>query len=348
MNLRAQDSRAGERKVAVFGATGHTGRFVVSELLTRGMAPIAVARDGAKLAELALAAPGVTVREAAIEDAASLDRAFAGAAAVVNCAGPFLETAEAVASAALRGGAHYLDVTAEQPSTLATYAAFEGPARDAGVVVIPAMGFYGGFADLLVTAAMGDWGSADDIRIGIALDSWHPTQGTRITGQKNTAQRMVVTGGRLEPLPQPAAEMDWDFPEPFAQQRVVELPFSEIAVIARHIRTSELHTYLSHTALRDIRNPTTPPPAPADASGRSAQTFMVEAVVRKGGQTRRIVAQGRDIYAFSAPLICEAVERLLDGGTPVSGVQAPGAIFEAREFLNALAPQHLTFEMAGE
>jgi short subunit dehydrogenase-like uncharacterized protein len=346
MNMRVQEGGSGNRTVAVFGAAGHTGRFVVNELLHRGLAPVAVARDGARLAELGFAGRGITVREASAGDEASLDRAFDGAAAVINCAGPFLETAHAVASAALRAGAHYLDVTAEQASTLATYESFNEPARDAGVVVIPAMGFFGGFADLLVTTAMDDWSFADDIRIGIGLDSWHPTQGTRTTGEKNTARRMVVTGGRLEPVPQPAAEMDWNFPEPFARQKVVELPFSEIAVIARHTRTSELRTYLSHAALRDVRDPTSPPPVPTDSSGRSAQTFMVEAIVRKGDQMRRIVAQGRDIYAFSAPLVGEAVQRILDGNVRASGSQAPGAVFEARDFLNALAPQHLTFELA--
>jgi short subunit dehydrogenase-like uncharacterized protein len=243
MAVGSQEPSERDRTVAVFGATGHTGRFVVSELLRRGIAPIAVARDGARLAELGFADRGIEVRRASIGDAGSLDRAFEGAAAVVNCAGPFLDTADAVASSALRAGIHYLDVTAEQPSARATFETFDKAASDAGVVVLPAMGFYGGFADLLVTAAMGDWDAADEIRIGIALDSWHPTQGTRITGEKNTARRMVVADGQLAPMPQPAAEMVWDFPEPFARQTVVELPFSEILVIARHTPTSELHTY---------------------------------------------------------------------------------------------------------
>jgi hypothetical protein len=75
---------------------------------------------------------------------------------------------------------------------------------------------------------------------------------------------------------------------------------------------------------------------------------MVEAFVRRGDQTRHIVARGQDIYAFSAPLVCEAVQRILAGGVRESGSQAPGAVFEARGFLNALAPQHLTFEVASE
>ena len=40
-------------------------------------------------------------------------------------------------------------------------------------------------------------GAVDDIRIRIALDSWLPTQGTRMTGARNTAPRLVVAGGRL-------------------------------------------------------------------------------------------------------------------------------------------------------
>ena len=335
-----------DRAVAVFGAAGHTGRFVVAELMRRGITPIAVARDTAKLA--AFADRGIEVRSASIEDPESLDHAFKGAAAVINCAGPFLETADAVISAALRAGIHYLDVTAEQPSVQASYDKFDKAARDAGVLVIPAMGFYGGFADLLVTTAMGDWDFADEISVGIALDSWHPTQGTRITGEKNTARRTVVANGRLTPVAQPAVEMDWDFAEPFARQKVVELPFSEIVVIARHKRSSELRTYLNRTALSDVRDPATPPPAPADDEGRSAQTFLVEAIVRNGEHVRRIAAQGRDIYAFSAPLICEAVQRILDGKARDIGAQAPGAVFDAPDYLDALAGQgHLSFVAEG-
>ncbi|MDK1373413.1 MULTISPECIES: NAD(P)H-binding protein [unclassified Sinorhizobium] len=344
MTVHSSGTSEKDRAVAVFGAAGHTGRFVVSELLRRGITPIAVARNVAKLAEFA--DRGIEVRGTSIDDPESLDQAFKGAAAVINCAGPFLDTADAVASAALRAGIHYLDVTAEQPSAQAIYDKFDKAARDAGVLFVPAMGFYGGFADLLVTTAMGDWDSADEIRVGIALDSWHPTEGTRITGAKNTARRMIVANGALVPVVQPAAEADWNFPEPFGQQKVVELPFSEIVVIARHTRSSELRTYLNRTALSDVRDPATPAPEPADENGRSAQIFLVEATVRKGEQIRRIAAEGRDIYAFSAPLISEAVQRILDGRARGSGAQAPGAIFDARDYLNALAPDHLSLAVA--
>jgi short subunit dehydrogenase-like uncharacterized protein len=336
------------RTIAVFGAAGHTGRFIVAQLLSRGFAPLAIGRDSAKMAESGFQKSGVEIRTASIDDPASLDRSLAGAAAVINCAGPFLDTADAVAAAALRARIHYLDVTAEQSSAQTTFDRFGDGATKAGVVVIPAMGFYGGFADLLATAAMGNWDSADEIRLGIALDSWHPTQGTRTTGQRNTARRLVIDNGKFVPLAQPAPQTFWDFPEPFGRQNVSEIPFSEVPVIARHVRVARLRSYLNNAPLRDLRDSTTPPPIAADETGRSAQTFLVDVVVRNGSRTRRAIAQGRDIYAFTAPLVVEAVERILDGRARGNGALAPGETFDSTNFLQALAQEYLTFELCAD
>src|SRR5271154_5572692 len=106
------------RYVAVFGAAGHTGRFVVAELLRRGLRPIPIGRDASRLAASGFQDRGMENRTANIEDPASVDRALSGAAAVINCAGPFLDTAKPVVEAALRARVHYLDVTAEQASAL--------------------------------------------------------------------------------------------------------------------------------------------------------------------------------------------------------------------------------------
>lgn len=331
------------RAVAVLGANGHTGRFVVAELLRRGLKPIAIGRSAARLVEAGFPERGVECRETAVEDDAALDRALAGASAVINCAGPFMDTSDAVVRAALRAGIHYLDVTAEQPSVEATFERHEAAARDAGVNVIPAMGFYGGLADLLVAAAMDEWDRADTIEIHVALDSWLPTKGTRITGEKNTAKRLAVSGGQMEPVRQPPAEKVSVLPAPFGRQTFVELPFSEVPLIARHVRTKELHSFLSTAALRDVRDPSTPAPQAVDETGRSAQRFAVEVVVTQGHMCRRIVAQGQDIYAVTAPIICEAVERILAGDIRKTGAKSPAEIFDAASFLRSLGP-HLSVE----
>ncbi|TDR44846.1 short subunit dehydrogenase-like uncharacterized protein [Tahibacter aquaticus] len=324
------------RTVAVFGAYGHTGRFVVAELCKRGWRPLLCGRAADRLSALGVQFPGLESRAAAVGDAASLDRAFEGASAVINCAGPFLDTAQPVIQAALRAGIHYLDVCAEQRAVLDIVDRFADAAQQAAVTVMPAMAFYGGLADLLATAALDDWPDADAIDIGVALDSWHPTAGTRLTGARNQFQRLVVSNGRLQALADPAPTRQWTFPPPFGTQPMVAVPLSEIVTLSRHVHCAEVHSYMNLAPLNDLRAVDTPAPVAADADGRSAQVFAIETLVHRNGQTRLARAQGRDIYAITAPLVVEALQRIVDGRGKASGVVSPGAAFDARDFLASL------------
>jgi len=332
------------RIVTVFGAYGHTGRFVVSELFKRGFTPILSGRDAAKLKEAGNAHPGSEVRVATMDDSASLDRALYGAVAVINCAGPFIDTAAQVIDAALRASIHYLDVAAEQAAVLAVFERFASAARDAGVVVAPAMGFYGGLGDLLATAAMGEWDAADEICIAIALDSWKPTQGTRLTGQRNPGRHFIFSNNRLERADPPPARK-WNFPAPFGAQDVVGLSLSETITISRHLQTPEIRAYINLVPIKDIRDPNTPAPTAADESGRSSQIFVMEAIARRGRVERRAVVRGRDIYAITAPIVVEATHRVVNGLANRTGVVAAGEAFAAQAFLTSLSPTHLSFEL---
>ncbi len=344
MALSDFPSAPAARTVAVFGAYGHTGRFVVSELRKRGLGVILSGRDASKLQALAGAHPGLPTRVASTEDPASLDQALSDVNAVINCAGPFLDTAGPVVEAALRARVHYLDIAAEQAAVLGTFERYAGAALEAGVVVAPAMAFYGGLADLLATVALGDWPAADEICVAVALDSWKPTSGTRLTGERNQGPRFVFTGNRLQraDLPPPRT---WTFPEPFGTQEVVSVPLAETITISRHLQTPEIRAYINLAPLADLGNPDTPAPTPADESGRSAQIFLVEAVARRGAERRRAIACGRDIYAITAPVVAEAVERILDGRSKASGALPAGELFDAKDFLTALAREHLTVEI---
>jgi hypothetical protein len=65
----------------------------------------------------------------------------------------------------------------------------------------------------------------------------------------------------------------------------------------------------------------------------------MDVIVQKGNIERRAVAQGRDIYAITAPIVVEAAQRVLDGRTRATGLVAAGQVFDARDFLHSLAPQ---------
>ncbi|RZT78264.1 saccharopine dehydrogenase-like protein [Micromonospora violae] len=325
------------QNVAVFGAYGHTGRFVVAELRERGFGVLPVGRDPHKLDALAL-----PYRVASVDDPASLDAALIGADAVINCAGPFASTAAGVIEAALRARIPYVDVAAEIEANVDTFAHFTERARSAGVAVVPAMAFFGGLGDLLATTAMGDWTTADEAHVAYGLSSWHPTAGTVAAGvvsrERRDGRRVRYTGGRLEyhcagDLP----TVDWDFPAPLGRRSVFgEFTMADVVTIPRHLAIPEVKTYMTVDAATDLAAAAAP--VAVDGQGRSAQTFTVDVVVRRGDERRRVVASGRDIYAVSAPLAVEAVRRILDGETRTSGVASAGEMFDAPDFLRALSP----------
>jgi hypothetical protein len=272
--------------------------------------------------------PGVEVRPAAVDSPGALDRAVDGAVAVINCAGPFARTSAAVIDAALRARIPYVDIAAEIEGVADTFAHHDARAREAGVVVLPAMAFFGGLGDLLATAAMGDWTSADEVCIAYALDSWRPTRGTRVTGkvsrQRRQGRRVLYTNGRMAFRTGDARPVvDWSFPAPVGEQAVVaEFTTADSVTIPRHLETPEIRTYMTLAAVRDLEDPDVPPPVAADESGRSAQTFLVDVLVRSAGRERRAVAGG------SRP-----------------GVLAAGDAFDAGELLRSLPLESLSLDL---
>ncbi|MEU5906905.1 saccharopine dehydrogenase NADP-binding domain-containing protein [Micromonospora sp. NPDC047467] len=336
------------QNVAVFGAYGHTGRFVVTELRERGFTPLLLGRDEGKLQ--ALAASGFDHRVASVDDPTSLDRALTGAAAVINCAGPFAFTAAPLIEAALRAGIPYVDVAAEIEAVVDTYTRFSARARTAGVAVVPAMAFFGGFGDLLVTTAMGDWTRADEAHVAYGLSSWHPTAGTVASGvvsrDRRDGRRVRFTGGRLEyhVADRELPRIDWDFPAPLGRRSVLDgFSMADVVTVPSHLSIPEVRSYMTTDAATDLAAAGTPAPVAVDVLGRSAQRFVVDAVVCSGDRRRRVVVSGQDIYAISAPLAVEAVRRILAGETRTSGVASAGAIFDAPDFLDALSA-HIVVE----
>jgi hypothetical protein len=287
---------------------------------------------------------GLEARAASVDDAASLDRALEGTVAVVNCAGPFASTAGPVIEAALRAKIPYLDVAAELEANLDTFAHYRDRARDAGAVIVPAMAFFGGLGDLLTTAAMGDWTEAEEAHIAYGLSSWHPTAGTRLSGavsrRRRGDHRLRYSGGRWEHRTDAAPTLEWTFPEPMGPRPVIgEFTMADVVTVPQHLSIPDVTTYMTAEAARDVAAPHTPAPTATDERGHSNQTFLVDVVVRSGGAERRVTAGGQDIYAVTAPLVVEALERVLTGRTKTVGVVSAGEVFDALDFLHALDPR---------
>lgn len=156
---------------------------------------------------------------------------------------------------------------------------------------------------------------------------------------------MRYADGALQYHEDAVREAEWSFPEPLGRRAVVsEFTMADVVTVPSHLAVPEVRTHMALEAAREVAGADTPAPEAVDDQGRSDQTFLVDVRVRTGGVERRATARGQDIYAVTAPLVVEAVQRVLSGRTLTTGVASAGAMFDAADFLRALAP-YVTVEL---
>ncbi|MGH6839344.1 MAG: saccharopine dehydrogenase family protein [Methylocella sp.] len=123
----------------IYGANGYTGELIAREAKRQGMAPVLAGRSAAKIAALAgeLKLPSKVFR---LEAPAEIVEALGGFRLVLNCAGPFSKTADAMMRACIVAKTHYLDITGEI-DVLEGAHRFDAAAKAAGIVLCPGAGF---------------------------------------------------------------------------------------------------------------------------------------------------------------------------------------------------------------
>jgi hypothetical protein len=325
-------------KVAVLGAAGHIGQAVVTELLNRGITPVAIARNIESLERVGFD-QHVILRTADIGNE-SLKIAFNDVQVVVNCAGPFIDTSHMVVAAALDAGIHYVDISAEQLGTEPIFEKFHEPAVVAGLAVVQGMGLIGGLPDLMATELMKGWEEADSIDIYMQVDGWNSTQGILNTFARKAIGDTIFVDGRLTLMKEPL-QKQWIFPNSEIEETVCAVPFSETILMPTHLNIRQIRNHITKTSLDSAvelswgRRP--------EKAIDPSQKFSVEVIVQKAGQMRRLYAVGPNGCSFSAPFAVEAAVRLLNGEFQTTGVRAPGDIFDSKAFLASLMPANCTF-----
>jgi len=183
--------------VLVLGATGLTGRLVAEHLAGRagsaGVRWAVAGRSPDRLAALLteLGSPAVPSLVVDLGDGPALERAARRARVVVNLAGPYSTTADAVIEACVRGGASYVDLSGEIPAVARSVRSWHEPARRAGVRVVQVSGYEALPADLAVLLACRRAEAADAAGAGAGV----PGTGVPGTGGDGTGGDGPGAGG---------------------------------------------------------------------------------------------------------------------------------------------------------
>jgi short subunit dehydrogenase-like uncharacterized protein len=320
-------------RIAVLGPTGFTGRLVLAEARAAGVPLRLVGRRRDALEELAL--PGDELR---VVDAAAAGDAFAGCAAVVSCAGPFLRIGPAPVEAAVAAGANYLDSSGEQAWARLLFERF----RDAEIAILPCFGFDYVPGDVAARLAAEELEPLDEIVVAYSASAAVTSRGTRRTVGEIMAQPVVAWHeGRLVPSRLGATTRTVVFP--FGAREVVEFGGAEPLTVPRHtdVRTVRSYMRLAKPAAKAARAARFLAPMMRASAGlrgigpaedkRAATRFVVVAESRGPQGGRRVTLTGSDPYLLTA--------RLLVAGARLeprrAGPLAPAEAFDARALVEA-------------
>lgn len=101
------------KTMMIYGATGYTGSMIVKHALDSGIPVTIAGRNEDKLVAMA-SELNLSYKVFSLENPAEIDEALANVTVLLNCAGPFAYTADALINAAVRNKIHYLDIAAER------------------------------------------------------------------------------------------------------------------------------------------------------------------------------------------------------------------------------------------
>lgn len=336
-------------RIVVLGATGHTGQLVVHSLRARGAEVLACGRNPDALR--ALEKTGAATRALDVKDDGAVRAAIAGAAAVVNLAGPFLATGDAPLRHAIAERVPYADTTGEQAFMRRCRDRYHDAARDAGIAAVNALAFEYAFGDLAAKARLPEGGRALHVL-------YRSPRTSASAGTKKSIARVLAAeclgyeDWRLKPVG--AARFRRSFDTSDGARLGVSFAGGEVLTVPRHTPFRTVRTYvqtrpqnalwmraaapLARAALRgpvleaveraiDRRHA-----APGNERARGEVHLVVEGA--SGAAREHVVVRTPDPYVATAEVLAEGALRLPHASA--RGVIGPAEAFDPADILGAL------------
>ncbi len=310
------------KTLMIYGAAGYTGRMVAAHAKAAGLNVIVAGREATKLAKLA-SELGVDHRVFALDDAATVDAAFAGVSVLLNCAGPYIRTADPLMRAAIRTGTHYLDIAAELDSYRLAEK-LDAEAKVAGVMLLPGSG--GSVAMLGCLAGHVTERVAEPRSIRIALHvSGSMSRGSAVSASENlTTETLARANGTLQGRSSEDIR-SFNFGKGPVDCFPVTLP--DLITIWRATRIPDIETFvhISGDAFPE-GDLTTLPDGPTEAQREANRYQAAIEVTGADGSVARAILDTVNGYTFTPLAAAEAARRVL-GGEVRPGFQTPAGLF---------------------
>jgi len=328
----------------IYGATGYTGSLIAHEAVRRGYRPILAGRNAVALAGLAMKLE-LEQRVFSLDDPAAVIAGLRGVRAVLHCAGPFAHTSKPMADGCLRVSVHYLDITGEV-EVFEALAARDSEAKEAGIMLLPGVGFDVVPSDCLAAHLKRRLPSASRLALGLQSHS-RMSRGTATTIVENLhGGGLVRRGGVLTNVPAAWKTRKIDFGT--GPVKAMTIPWGDLSTAYHSTGIPNIEVYmaaplatrLAARASRYLgwvlgssfiqgrlkRRIRAGPPGPTDEERARGKTFLWGEATDDAGQ--RVVSRlrGPEGYTLTVLAALAVVERVVAGGAP-PGFQTPSTAY---------------------
>lgn len=307
----------------LYGATGYTGKLVALRAKEAGLDFTIAGRDAIKVAALAEEL-GVPFRVFAMEDAAALRTGLAGMTALLNCAGPFVRTAQPLMEACIGAGVHYLDISAEY-KVYALAEAWSDRAAAAGVMLLPGVGWDVVPSDCLALYVAGKVRQPQRLRMALqvagAISRGSATSVAEILGVGLLAR----VDGKIVAAPD-ASVASFDFGA--GPVDCSPLSFGDLVTAWTSTRIPNIAMFVYMQGDAPSTDLATMPDGPTAAERDAHRASVVAEVTDLDGTIVRARIDTVNGYAYTPLAAIEAARRILQGEHR-AGFTTPATLFGA-------------------
>jgi short subunit dehydrogenase-like uncharacterized protein len=309
-------------RLMIYGATGYTGRMAAAHARAAGLDLILAGRDEVRLAALG-GSLGAEHRAFALDEDALIGAALHNVAVLLNCAGPFQRTAEPLMRAAIRAGAHYLDIAAELDSYCLAEAC-DARAQAEGVMLLPGSGGSVAMLGSLAGRAAERVGRPHTIHVALHV-AGAMSRGSAISAAENlTAECLERADGALRGR-EPGPTRDFDFGTGPVPCFPVTLP--DLVTLWRALQAPNITTFVHVSGSAFPTGDLNALPDGPSAAERDANRYQASVeVTGAGGETVRAILDTVNGYSFTPLAAAEAARRVLAGEVQ-PGFQTPVGLF---------------------
>jgi short subunit dehydrogenase-like uncharacterized protein len=334
-------------RILLYGANGFTARLMIERLKAL---PAELILGGRNLDKIKTIADhhGLRSRSFALNHPASITKNMAGIDLLINCAGPFRETALVLAKAALKAKCHYFDITGEINVFRDLYALDE-QAKNQGIALIPGLGFDIAPSDCLASLIRQRATDPNSLILAVIPKGTRPSHGTlktalRTLGHHPVARRsggivpciateanhqIVLNGKNIPCVRAPLPDLfcahlstgieniDTYLAMPRHLQKM-----AKIMPVFRKLKKLPWFNNIFGTLIEILPN------GPSEEQQKNGRAFIYAKIENRNGNTETAIMTTIEPYAYTGDLIVSATKSWLEKGMG-GGFKTPSQAFGA-------------------